>query len=105
MAAIPASSRRATRGPAGYISHPALRTGEGLDSAANYGLLDQIQGLKWVRDNIAAFGGAPDNVAIAGASAGAGNVLALMTSPLTKDKDLFHRTWMTTSGQMWNAWY
>ena len=86
-------------GPLGYISHPALRTGQGLDNASNYSLLDQIQGLKWVRDNIAAFGGTPDNVTIAGQSAGAGNVLALMTSPLTKDKDLFHKAIIQSLGE------
>ena len=84
-------------GPLGYISHPALQTGQGLDNASNYGLLDQIQGLKWVRENIAAFGGAPDNVTVAGESAGAGNVLALMTSPLTKD--LFHKSIIQSLGE------
>lgn len=60
-----------------------------LDGApANRGLLDQIEGLRWVRRNIAVFGGDPDNVTIAGQSAGGGSVLALVASPLTKG--LFH---------------
>lgn len=55
---------------------------------ANRGLLDQVEGLRWVRRNIAAFGGDPGNVTIAGQSAGGGSVLALLASPLAKD--LFH---------------
>ncbi|WP_203566722.1 carboxylesterase/lipase family protein [Aestuariimicrobium ganziense] len=55
---------------------------------ANRGLLDQIAGLEWVRNNIAEFGGDPSNVTIAGQSAGGGSVLALMASPLAEG--LFH---------------
>lgn len=51
---------------------------------ANRGLLDQIEGLRWVRRTIAAFGGDPDNVTIAGQSAGGGSVLALMASPAAR---------------------
>ena len=55
-----------------------------IDGApANRGLLDQIEGLRWVKRNIAAFGGDPDRVTIAGQSAGGGSVLALLASPLS----------------------
>jgi para-nitrobenzyl esterase len=77
-------------GPFGWFTHPALREGASpLDDSGNYGTLDIIQGLRWVRDNIAAFGGDPGNVLIAGESAGGFNVLSLLISP--PSKGLFHR--------------
>ncbi len=76
-------------GPLGFLAHPVLNGGSGAESVANYGLLDQIKGLEWVQDNIAAFGGNPANVTIGGESAGAGDVLALLTSPMAKG--LFHK--------------
>jgi para-nitrobenzyl esterase len=71
----------------GYLAHPAL-TAEGSPSG-NQGLLDQRLALEWVRDNIAAFGGDPDNVTIFGESAGARNVCFHVVSP--GSKGLFHR--------------
>ncbi|MBQ6480677.1 MAG: carboxylesterase family protein [Anaerolineaceae bacterium] len=68
-------------GSLGYLSHPALRSHVN-GSCGNYGLLDQIAALKWVRRNIAEFGGNPDNITIFGQSAGAMSVLNLVTSPL-----------------------
>lgn len=55
----------------------------------NFALLDQIAALEWVRDNIAAFGGNPENVTLFGESAGARSVLSLLASPLAKG--LFHK--------------
>ena len=74
----------------GWFTHPALSTGNPEDDSGNYGTLDAIQGLKWVRDNISQFGGDPDNVTVFGESAGGRDALAMMASPLAKG--LFHRT-------------
>jgi para-nitrobenzyl esterase len=67
-------------GRLGFFAHPALDDGSG-ERVANFGLLDQMQALQWVRDNIAAFGGDPANVTIFGESAGGMSVNALMSSP------------------------
>jgi para-nitrobenzyl esterase len=76
-------------GPFGFLAHPALAAESSHNSAGNYGLLDKIAALNWVRDNIAQFGGDPDNVTIFGQSAGSQSVCALMASPLSKG--LFHK--------------
>jgi para-nitrobenzyl esterase len=64
----------------GWLAHPLLTT-EGQGSSGNYGLMDLIAALKWVRDNIAEFGGDPAEVTIFGQSAGGENIYALLASP------------------------
>jgi len=76
-------------GPFGFFSHPGLTNESPHSASGNYGLLDKISALEWVRDNISAFGGDSDNVTIFGQSAGAWSVCYLMASPLSKG--LFHK--------------
>lgn len=80
----------------GWFSHPSLTTGSAKDDSGNYGTLDVIRGLEWVRDNIQAFGGNPDNVTLFGESAGGFDTLAMMASPLAKG--LFHRAIVQSGG-------
>lgn len=71
-------------GPLGFMAHPELTAESEGHISGNYGLLDQIAGLKWVQNNISKFGGDPSRVVIFGESAGAISVSMLAASPLAK---------------------
>lgn len=68
----------------GFFAHPEMRAESPYGGSGNFGVLDQIEALKWVRDNIAAFGGDPEKVTIGGQSAGGGSVCNMISSPLAK---------------------
>ncbi len=85
-------------GAFGWFRHPALvaTAADALDASGNYGTLDLVRALEWVRDNAAAFGGDPSNVTIFGESAGGADVVALLASPLARG--LFHRAIVQSGG-------
>lgn len=76
-------------GMLGYLAHPDLSAESPDGVSGNYRLLDQIAALKWVKEDISAFGGNPGNVTVAGQSAGALSVMYLMVSPHARC--LFHK--------------
>jgi para-nitrobenzyl esterase len=83
-------------GTLGWFHHPALDDGDPRDASGNYGTLDAIRALEWVRDNVAAFGGDPAKVTVFGESAGATNVASLVVSPLAEG--LFRGAIMQSGG-------
>jgi para-nitrobenzyl esterase len=85
-------------GSLGFFSHPELAKESGHNASGNYGMMDAIAALQWVKRNISAFGGDPNNVTVAGESAGAIMVGALVGSPLAKG--LFHRAIAESGGWM-----
>lgn len=73
-------------GALGFMVHPELAAENEEGLSGNYGIYDQVAALNWVYDNIAAFGGDPENITVAGQSAGCMSVQVLISSPLTKGK-------------------
>ncbi len=80
----------------GFFAHPALTKGQAGAPLGNYGYLDQVAALEWVKRNVAAFGGDPGNVTIFGESAGGGSVNTLMVTPLARG--LFHKAIVQSGG-------
>jgi para-nitrobenzyl esterase len=80
----------------GYFAHPALTAESPAGPLGNYGYMDQIAALQWVRRNVGAFGGDPSNVTLFGESAGGGSVLTLMTSPMSRG--LFQKAVIESGG-------
>jgi para-nitrobenzyl esterase len=85
-------------GPLGWFRHASLRDADSSadDRSGNFGTLDMIRALEWVRENIAAFGGDPNNVTIFGESAGGTDVYSLLVSPPASG--LFHRAIVQSGG-------
>ena len=88
-------------GPFGYLAHPALSADDPRGVSGNYGLLDQVAALAWIRDNIEVFGGDPRNVTIFGESAGAQSVTEIMSTPLSQG--LFHKAILQSGASSYNA--
>lgn len=80
----------------GWFSHLSLSTGNPEEDSGNYGTLDMVRGLEWVRENIAAFGGDPADVTVLGECAGGFNTLAMLAS--SHAESLFHRTIVQSGG-------
>ena len=86
-------------GAFGFMSHPELREESDYGMSGNYGIMDQVCALRWIHDNIAAFGGDPEKITIAGESAGGISVHILSASP--ECKGLFRGAISESGGSMW----
>ncbi|MBY9067932.1 carboxylesterase family protein [Hyphomonas sp. WL0036] len=86
-------------GAFGYLAHPALT--EEAGTSGNYGLMDQVSALNWVRENVAVFGGDPNNVTVFGESAGAQSITELMATPMSEG--LFHKAILQSGASTYNA--
>jgi para-nitrobenzyl esterase len=87
-------------GPLGFLAHPELDTESANHVSGNYGILDQVAALQWVRRNIGAFGGDPSRVTIFGQSAGAESIFIHLVSPVSEG--LFHQA-IVESGPLLNS--
>ena len=83
-------------GGLGYLALPELKAEDPNGGTGNYGLLDSIQALKWVRENIENFGGDPDNITVFGESAGGVQTCNILASPLAEN--MFHRAIIESGG-------
>lgn len=93
-------------GVLGWLAHPDLSAESPVGISGNYGLMDQVKALEWIKQNIASFGGDPDQVTIAGESAGGLSVLYLMTSPLARglfDKAIAQSAYMISTPELKQA--
>jgi carboxylesterase type B len=80
----------------GFLAHPGLTAESPHHASGNYGILDQIEALRWIKQNIGAFGGDPDNVTVFGVSSGAATISLLMVSPLAEG--LFQKAILESPG-------